>query len=333
MYQELDGRLFTVKSRTHGGTMNEPRSTISRRGMLAGLGVAGGAAVLARAAPASATPGPTTPAQPLAAPAGLAPISSAPEAGVSYQFRSWDDFFAEDDLLYGRRFGGGGVYTSAASDYLAATFELPPGAVLHDLEWYVSNSVSMNVYANVWQSSQAVLDTFWSASIAAGSGITAHKFAIPANVNGPYPHGTRLMVAASTASNGTTQINGVRAGFVNAPTSTVLLPSPIRAYDSRNTGGPISAGHSRTVTVAGHVPAGAIGAIVNLTVTHTVSSGYLKLYAHGSPLPPTSAINWFGPGQTLANQATTALSLGREMTVTGGTGSTDFIVDLVGYLV
>jgi hypothetical protein len=320
-------------------TMNEHKSTISRRGILAGLGVAGGAAVLGVAAPASATassstpPSPSVHAQPQSVPSGVAPISSAPEAGVSYQFRSWDDFFPEDDLAYGRKFGGGGFYTNIASNYLAATFDLPPGAILHDLEWYVSNSVAMTVYANVWQSSAAYLDTFWSSSIPAGSGVTAHKFAIPTNVNGPYPHGTRLMVAAGTPTTGAALLNGVRAGFMNAPTSTVLLPSPIRAYDSRNTGGPISAGHSRTVTVAGHVPVGALGAIVNLTVTHTVSSGYLKLYAAGSSLPPTSAINWFGSGQTLANQATTALSLGRQMTVTGGTGSTDFVVDLVGYLV
>ena len=255
---------------------------------------------------------------------------------MSYAFRSWNDFFPEDDLLYGRKFGGGGFYTSAASNYLAATFDLPPGAVLHDLEWYVSNTAAMTVYANVWQSSQAFLDTFWSTTIAAGSGVTAHRFVIPTAVNGPYPHGTRLMVAAGTPSDGSSLINGVRAGFSNAPTSPVLLSSPVRAYDSRTSGGVLAAGHSRTVSLAGHIPAGALGAIVNITVTGTAVSGFLTLYAAGTPAPATSAINWFAAHQTVANQATTALNLARAVTITAGgptNASTQFIIDVIGYLV
>jgi hypothetical protein len=141
------------------------------------------------------------------------------------------------------------------------------------------------------------------------------------------------LVAAATASNGTTLINGVRAGFKSAPSAPVLLASPIRAYDSRTSGGPLSGGHSRTVALASQLPVGARGAIVNLTVTHTVSGGYLKLYAAGTPTPATSAINWFASGQTLANQATTAVSLARSISVTAGGGSAQFIVDVLGYLV
>ncbi len=204
------------------------RSVVSRRSLMVGLGATAGAvglgvgSTVAGAAAASGHP------QVDAPPAGITPISSAPKAGVAYQFRSWLDFTAEDNLLYGRVFGGSGVYTSASSDFLAASFDLPPGVTLYDLEWYVSNSVAMEVYANVWQSSVASLDTFWSASIPAGSGITATRFVIPSNVNGPYPHGTRLMVACSSPSNGTAQLNRVRAGFKNAPRPPVLLASPAR---------------------------------------------------------------------------------------------------------
>ena len=317
--------------------MDTRSSTISRRSAIAGLGLASGAAALGMATPAAAAPAPSHgPMQPHTAPGGISPISSAPEMGVSYAFRSWDDFFPEDDLLYGRKFGGGGFYTNGASNYLAATFDLPPGVLLHDLEWYVSNTAVMTVYANIWQSSQAFLTTFWSTTIDAGSGVTAHRFVMPTAVNGPYPHGTRLLVAAGTPSNGSNLVNGVRAGFTHAPTSPVLLPSPVRGYDSRTNGGAIRGGQSRTVSLAGHIPAGALGAIVNITVTGTAGNGFLMLYAAGTPTPSTSAINWFAAHQTIANQATTAVNLARAVTITAGgptTANTQFIIDVVGYLV
>ncbi len=314
--------------------MDDNGSKVSRRGLMLGLGAAGGAIALGTAAPASAQPvTPASRAQTDTPPGGLAPISSAPVFGVSYQFRSWLEFSAEDDILLGRKFGGRGVYTSAGSNFLAASFDLPAGATLYDLEWYVSNSVTMNVYANVWQSSAASLDTFWSETIAAGSGVTANRFAVPTSVNGPYPHGTRLVVACGTPTDASSQVNGVRAGFTHAPRTPVLLTTPVRAYDSRRTGGPLSAGHSRAVSLASAIPVGAAGAIVNLTVVHTVTSGFLTIYATGTPAPPTSNINWFGNNQVLANQATTAVSLSRSVTVAAGGHSTHFIVDVLGYLV
>ena len=328
--------------------MDQHNSKISRRNLMAGLGAAGGAAILggavlgagpASAAPAKATvqgraAGSTRSLRPDAAPGGIAPISSAPQFGVAYQFRSWDDFLPEDDLLFGRKFGGGGFYTSAANDFLAATFDLPPGAVLYDLEWYVSNTAAMVVYANIWQSSQAVLDTIWSTTIPAGSGVTAHRFVIPSDVNGPYPHGTRLMVAAASQTNGSNLINGVRAGFTNAPRTPVLLSAPARVYDSRTADGPLASGHSRTISLASYLPDGAAGAIINPTVTQTVTNGYLKIYAAGTPAPGTSAVNWYGSSQTASNQSTVAVSLDRSLVVeVHGGHSTQFLIDVVGYLV
>jgi hypothetical protein len=191
----------------------------------------------------------------------------------------------------------------------------------------------MTVYANIWQSSAASLTTFWSDSIPAGAGIVATRFVIPTNVNGPYPHGTRLLVACSTSSNGSNQLNGVRAGFTHAPRTPVVLTTPIRAYDSRSTGGPLTGGHSRTISLASAIPAGAAGAILNLTVLRTVTSGYLTMYATGTPVPATSSINWFGSNQTLGNQVTTAVSLSRSVTVAARGTSTQFVIDVLGYLV
>jgi hypothetical protein len=54
----------------------------------------------------------------------------------------------------------------------------------------------------------------------------------------------------------------------------------------------------------------------------------------GTPQPSTSTVNWFGTGQAIGNQSTTAVSLDRSVTVTvGGGHSTQFVLDVVGYLV
>ena len=83
-----------------------------------------------------------------------------------------------------------------------------------------------------------------------------------------------------------------------------------------------------------YIPDGAAGAIINPTVTQTVTSGYLKIYAAGTPAPGTSAVNWYASNQIVSNQSTVAVSLDRSIVVeVDGGHSTQFLVDVVGYLV
>ena len=51
------------------------------------------------------------------------------------------------------------------------------------------------------------------------------------------------------------------------------------------------------------------------------------------PLPPTSNLNWFGSGQTLANLAFVATGDETYIEIhAGGAGSTHVVVDLQGYI-
>jgi hypothetical protein len=121
-----------------------------------------------------------------------------------------------------------------------------------------------------------------------------------------------------------------------------LLAAPVRAYDSRAgfppagvTKGQLAAGAQRTVDlkVGGGVPAGATGALVNLTVTNTSPGGFLVAFRNGSPLPASSSINWDHAGATVANNATVAVDSAARITVAcGGAGAVaDFIVDVLAY--
>ena len=115
----------------------------------------------------------------------------------------------------------------------------------------------------------------------------------------------------------------------------VFVPvTPVRAYDSRTTGGALSSGQSRTVAVdvPGGVPAGAVAVAYNLTVTDTVNSGWIALAPGGTvTAPDSSTINWVN-GQTVANGFTVSVNQAGDITAfAGGGGSAQFIVDVVGY--
>ena len=124
-----------------------------------------------------------------------------------------------------------------------------------------------------------------------------------------------------------------------------VLSQPIRLYDSRTPhiggttrNGPISGGENRPISIELdnndeliELPVSAIrAAVVNLTITDTVGSGFLAV---GNPGPDgprtTSNINWSAADQTLANLALTTLFEDNLTVFAGGPGSTNFIVDLM----
>jgi CHRD domain len=122
-----------------------------------------------------------------------------------------------------------------------------------------------------------------------------------------------------------------------------MLATPLRAYDSRDNGGPkITANQTRIISLGlgkdglgasgVAVPAGATAAIVTLTVTETVGGGYLKMYGAASAEPATSSINWFANNQTFAVSTQVAVDVAGQIKVTSGPSSTHFVIDVVGYL-
>jgi len=82
------------------------------------------------------------------------------------------------------------------------------------------------------------------------------------------------------------------------------------------------------------VPADATAVAYNLTVAATVGAGWLGVVPAGATFGGTSSINWFGPGQTLANGGVVKLGGDRQCDIwIGGraASSTQFIVDITGY--
>jgi len=144
-------------------------------------------------------------------------------------------------------------------------------------------------------------------------------------------------------SNPTFPAGAIRGQLANAVSSTVLLPVPLRAYDSRLGDGKLLAGQTRTIGLstgrdAGGsnviaVPPGATAAVVNLTITDTEGAGFVKMYSAAITEPATSSINWSDTGQNLAVSTPVAIDGQARIKLTGGVNSTNVIVDVIGYII
>ena len=127
----------------------------------------------------------------------------------------------------------------------------------------------------------------------------------------------------------------------------VTTSAPQRVYDSRpgfppTTGVPvsnlvkfpISANQDRVLSVVSTVGAFVTAVLLTVTVVNTNSAGFLAvLQGSGTWGSPTqfSSMNWYENGQILANSVVSAVNSSGQVKVhCGGTGFTDFVVDLVG---
>jgi hypothetical protein len=123
-----------------------------------------------------------------------------------------------------------------------------------------------------------------------------------------------------------------------------VLPGPVRVYDSRPGGtndGPLAAGSQRVVGLASGmsggapvsaVPPGAVAALLSLTLDGTTNAGFLAVFANGIPYPGNSNANWYTSGQILAVTTVTAVGAdAKAIVLAGGVGSTQFVIDIIGY--
>ena len=98
--------------------------------------------------------------------------------------------------------------------------------------------------------------------------------------------------------------------------------------------GALAANASLDVTVLGRggIPATGVGAVVfNLTATGTTAAGYVTAWPTGSSRPNASNIN-FVAAQTIPNLVIAKVGSGGKISLFNSAGSTDLIVDAVGWL-
>jgi len=113
--------------------------------------------------------------------------------------------------------------------------------------------------------------------------------------------------------------------------------TPHRILDTRDgTGGfntPWGAGQSRDVSVSGGittVPPGATAVSLNVTVTGPTTASHLTVWPAGDTQPVASNVN-FSSGESVANAAIVKVGAGGKVSVFNNAGTTQVIVDVVGY--
>ena len=124
---------------------------------------------------------------------------------------------------------------------------------------------------------------------------------------------------------------GPAASPVNGGLYNSLAPS--RLLDTRNTGGPIGGGQTRTLQVAGRggVPATGVSAVVmNVTATDATSPSYLTVFPAGAARPVASNLN-FVAGQQIPNRVIVPLGAGGQVSIFNGAGSVNVVVDVNGW--
>jgi hypothetical protein len=114
--------------------------------------------------------------------------------------------------------------------------------------------------------------------------------------------------------------------------------APVRVLDTRSAVGvgtstPVAANSDLTVpiSVPGMPdPADVSGIVLNVTITQPTAGGFLAVYPGNGVLPSTSVEN-FQPGQTLANLVTVPLGNGTVSFHNGSLGTVHLIADFAGY--
>jgi murein DD-endopeptidase MepM/ murein hydrolase activator NlpD len=113
--------------------------------------------------------------------------------------------------------------------------------------------------------------------------------------------------------------------------------TPTRLVDTRTTANTLGARASLSVPVAGQAglpgltsstPPTAV--VVNVTVTNPTQSGFLTVYPSGATPPLASDLN-FTPGQTVPNLVVVKLGPDGKLALYNLAGSTDVVVDLLGW--
>ena len=150
------------------------------------------------------------------------------------------------------------------------------------------------------------------------------------------PVGANGKVALFNRSSGTTHLIADVAGYYlpGTPTATGAFKAmgPLRILDTRNTFS-VAADSPVSFQVAGArgVPAGALAAVFNLTVTSPKSFGFATAYPAGSARPNASNLN-FATGQTVPNLVSVPIGADGKVTLFNrSSGSAQLIADLAGY--
>ena len=358
----------TIAESVNGEVDGEEQASMSRRralraaGVLAAGAVAGGAGIIAAASPAAAATGTFNGGSPAVAANGGAGAGSV---GVDAQVQGTngiavDAFSSGTDGIgvrgdgsgfgvYGNSMSGTGIYGETTGQF--GVFGQSAGATSDSTGVY-GRSMSgrgLSGYGDVGVYAQSL-----NVGVSIDAEQTSLRFSTAATspLTSGATYQTRDIVVDSAGviwfcvAGGTPGTWRMLSGPSTAGAFTPVTPA--RVYDSRLSTyalhGVLGSGQNRPISVANSfdvngtpvtanfVPIGATAVFANVTVVDTTGNGWLAINPGGTTAVSASSINWSASGQILANGISLTLNATRQITVVNGSsGSTNFIIDVLGY--
>jgi hypothetical protein len=262
-------------------------------------------------------------------------LASAPLSEYTYRHAAMTDFTCTVPTAQ-RQFAGNGVSPLITISPMVASIEIPAGALVRDIEWYVQNNSGSAIpaLARVWLAGFPGLLTIlkdFNLPSRGSTDVRRFRTTVPSDHNGPFPPGTKLFLALEDMPiNGTVVINGVRVGFNREGANTGLLRSVVRGYDSRSHS-PLAADTPRTIALpAGAIFRGTTGIIATITVFDPSATGFVKVWDPDG-IEPAGAAMRYQAHQTTATTIDVPVSSSRRLTLLSS-ARTDISVDITGLI-
>ncbi len=337
------------------------RNALRAAGVLAAGAVAGGVGLVAAATPAAAATGTFSGGSPAVTADGGAGVGSV---GVSADVQGSNgiavDAFSsgtsgigvrgEGDIgVYGISVSGVGIYGDTMGQLGIYGNSASPGPFSTGVYGRSMNGRGLHGYGNVGVYAQSL-----NVGVSIDAEQTSLRFSpaatSPLTSGGTYQARDIVVDSAGViwfcVAAGTPGTWRMLSGPSTAGAFTPLTPG--RVYDSRlatySPNGALGSGQNRTISVANSydtngtlvttnfVPIGATAVFANVTVVGTTGDGWLAINPGGTTAVSASSINWSASGQILANGISLKLNATRQITVVNGSpGSTNFIIDILGY--
>jgi hypothetical protein len=316
------------------------RAGLSRRALLAGLGAATGATVLATAAPAGAQASTDQEGEPKRVDQPLSVQTVEPTAVIDFKPELTYIMISPAAFTNDTHAGGRNISNSGASPAdrtigtasLSAPLVLPAGSRLREIVVSYSNSAvpPTDMWATVFRKSFVgpYGDPILQGKLTPLGSVPYSSVLLEADE--PVT-GDDVFEFSVTLPGANQWVGGLLVGYL-PPTRSYVPQNPIpRSLDTRLVGGKLKPNEERVVALG--VPAGVAGAVLNLTVSETEGvGGFVAVFPADAPYPGNSSINWFGPGQNLANTLVTGVDAGGQIRIRGGVAATHVIIDLLGVM-
>jgi hypothetical protein len=242
------------------------------------------------------------------------------------------------------------VNAVASTNYASVSIDVPVGSTLTGIEYIIEGTPQAGRLSLIkWTTDSASAFSYlYNQTIPGGvNGITVYSQALTEVVDGLHTY--EAFYSDNGVALATSVCNGIRVRY-HPPSNGFVSITPARAYDSRlnmvpDANGTLAGGSNRTVSVtnardiftgaavAAVIPINAVAVAYTLTVVDTAGQGFLAVNPGGVTAVSASSINWFGAGEILANTGVVRLGPGGALTVVAGGGSTNFIIDIVGYYI